>query len=290
MALKALLLTGLLFIASHARSQSLLWQIDHDQLEQSSFLFGTIHVGTSSVISFDSTVMDKLRGCTAFAMELDPSSYQSTDLMLLMQMPDSVTVHQYLDSSEIAVVDSALHAIAGAEGPALKAFYPIVLSTFFAQTDLVQEAPLVSVDVYLQQRAQWMGIKVFSLEKLEEQAQALAAIPMAEQYEALLQAIQGNMLQEDLELLQNLYQKQQLDALYEYTLNTDHWNEGVDSVLLDQRNHQMLLRMQPLMETQATFTAVGAAHLAGEKGLLALLKQKGYQITPIKFEFTDEQH
>ena len=31
------------------------------------------------------------------------------------------------------------------------------------------------------------------------------------------------------------------------------------------------------------FTAVGAAHLAGEKGLIRLLKKKGIRVKPLKF-------
>ena len=39
--------------------------------------------------------------------------------------------------------------------------------------------------------------------------------------------------------------------------------------------------IEGLIKKQATFIAVGAAHLGGEKGVLNLLKLKGYTIEPL---------
>lgn len=290
MVLKQLLLTSLLFLSTAVSGQSLLWQIDGKGMEQPSFLFGTIHLGDPSVIHFDSTVFEKLKSCEVFAMELDPSTFQAMDLFRILQMPDSITASDYLDSTSLQLLDSALDAISGGDAKSLSAFYPIVLSTFFAQDAAGDtDRNFVSVDVYLQQRAQWLGITVASLETLEEQAQALAAIPMAEQYRALIQAIKGTALQEDFTRLQQYYRHQQLDSLYLYTLEGDYWDDGVDSILLDQRNEQMLARMLPLMAEQPVFTAVGAAHLPREKGLLALLRNQGYKVVPLTFEFIPTQ-
>jgi hypothetical protein len=51
--------------------------------------------------------------------------------------------------------------------------------------------------------------------------------------------------------------------------------------LLDQRNHQMVERMMPLLERGKAFVAVGAAHLPGDEGMLHLLEQRGYRITRV---------
>jgi uncharacterized protein YbaP (TraB family) len=49
--------------------------------------------------------------------------------------------------------------------------------------------------------------------------------------------------------------------------------------LLDDRNRIMVARMIPLMQDGATFVAVGAAHLGGEMGILALLAERGFTLT-----------
>jgi uncharacterized protein YbaP (TraB family) len=40
--------------------------------------------------------------------------------------------------------------------------------------------------------------------------------------------------------------------------------------------------MEKLMMENSTFIAVGAAHLVGEKGVISLLRQKGYTLKPLQ--------
>jgi hypothetical protein len=51
--------------------------------------------------------------------------------------------------------------------------------------------------------------------------------------------------------------------------------------LLDKRNHKMLQRMQPRLKEGRAFIAVGALHLAGQRGLLNLLSEQGYTVEAI---------
>jgi uncharacterized protein YbaP (TraB family) len=48
----------------------------------------------------------------------------------------------------------------------------------------------------------------------------------------------------------------------------------------------MANRIDGLVGKTSTMIAVGAGHLGGPKGLIALLKQKGYQIKNLPFTFT----
>jgi uncharacterized protein YbaP (TraB family) len=51
--------------------------------------------------------------------------------------------------------------------------------------------------------------------------------------------------------------------------------------MLYRRNKNMVNRFVQLSANMSLFAAVGAAHLAGKNGMLHLLTDKGYQITPI---------
>jgi uncharacterized protein YbaP (TraB family) len=46
--------------------------------------------------------------------------------------------------------------------------------------------------------------------------------------------------------------------------------------LNDDRNRRMVRRMIPYLEQGNSFIAVGALHLAGPRGILALLRKNGY--------------
>jgi uncharacterized protein len=52
--------------------------------------------------------------------------------------------------------------------------------------------------------------------------------------------------------------------------------------LLNERNVLMAERIQQQTAERSAFIAVGAAHLPGEGGLLARLRNAGYQVTPVK--------
>ena len=54
------------------------------------------------------------------------------------------------------------------------------------------------------------------------------------------------------------------------------------------RNRRMLEGMMTAMKTGSVFTAVGALHLPGEEGLLALLRKNGYELTPLPHPFPVE--
>ena len=47
------------------------------------------------------------------------------------------------------------------------------------------------------------------------------------------------------------------------------------------RNQRMAERLQPDMKAGGSFVAVGALHLAGKDGLVALLRKQGYKVTAV---------
>ena len=52
--------------------------------------------------------------------------------------------------------------------------------------------------------------------------------------------------------------------------------------LIDERNIRMRDRALPLLEKGNAFIAVGALHLPGDNGLVALFREAGYTVTPIE--------
>jgi hypothetical protein len=57
---------------------------------------------------------------------------------------------------------------------------------------------------------------------------------------------------------------------------------GFQEKLLVERNEKMSGVAEPLLDKGGVFIAVGALHLPGEKGLVALLRQAGYSVSPLE--------
>ena len=56
---------------------------------------------------------------------------------------------------------------------------------------------------------------------------------------------------------------------------------GMRRVLLYDRNVKMADSFERFATEQSLFAAVGAGHLGGKKGVLRLLKKKGYSVQPV---------
>ena len=53
------------------------------------------------------------------------------------------------------------------------------------------------------------------------------------------------------------------------------------NLLLYQRNERMVEKMEARLAEGRAFIAMGALHLYGDRGVLALLAQRGYKVTPV---------
>jgi len=52
--------------------------------------------------------------------------------------------------------------------------------------------------------------------------------------------------------------------------------------MLVKRNLNWIPKIEDLIAKESTFIAVGAAHLAGSMGVINLLREKGFTLTPVK--------
>ena len=81
-----------------------------------------------------------------------------------------------------------------------------------------------------------------------------------------------------------LYQQQDITALYQLIIK--HMKELENSAhimtsILDDRNRNWVAKMPAIMASDATFFAVGSGHLAGEHGVINLLRLAGYTVQPV---------
>jgi uncharacterized protein YbaP (TraB family) len=54
-----------------------------------------------------------------------------------------------------------------------------------------------------------------------------------------------------------------------------------EDILLYNRNMNWVKQLKTIMKAESVFVAVGAGHLVGTKGLIALLKKEGYKVRPL---------
>jgi uncharacterized protein YbaP (TraB family) len=151
------------------------------------------------------------------------------------------------------------------------------------------EADGVVLDTRLHQMADAAGIAVDSLEEVDDQFSIFTRMDKQEAYYFLEHTVeQAPKLEYDLTELKRLYLNRDLTGIYDMSVEVfgelaekdEDLADYLEDELITKRNTRMAAEMQSRFD-RTTFTAVGALHLPGRDGILYLLEQQGYAITPL---------
>jgi uncharacterized protein YbaP (TraB family) len=143
------------------------------------------------------------------------------------------------------------------------------------------------LDMLLYTQAAAQGKRVYGLETVSEQVGAMESMPQDLQINMLRDAVaQHAQLDQIIEALINAYLQRDLSALESISDKAMQQGDArvaelFTSQVVVNRNRRMLERMQPRLREGNAFIAVGALHLPGKDGLLNLLRNKGYQVSPV---------
>lgn len=151
-------------------------------------------------------------------------------------------------------------------------------------------AKAVSVDDCLYHYALQKSIKVSGLETYEESARALVEATRdsaeylkslkdqaADLYDAIVQMEKVSASTSSYEM----YLSGDLEKLYSKNLSFIP-NEVYELKMGAERNNRWLRKIEDILKDRTCLIAVGAMHLPGDKGLIALLRAKGYNVQPAR--------
>ncbi len=152
------------------------------------------------------------------------------------------------------------------------------------QTEYGTEAQLQNVFLRLK------GRRIVGLETLSEQMRAFTNLNLAQQREMLAQDLAQTPAQNvaDVQTLLRLWRVGDADAIAAWeaarTEKLSHdWRvaASVDNRIVYERNRRFVVRMQQYAApNKPLFVAIGALHLGGRKGVLQLLRQRGFTVDP----------
>ncbi|MBI1228473.1 MAG: hypothetical protein GC192_24775 [Bacteroidetes bacterium] len=262
---------------------SLLWEISGEDLPQSCYLFGTMHLRDVRVFEFPDSVLLAIENCDAFAMEVHPDSAMSYVLDKTLNK-DTSELAQFLDKDNLEDVEQMWSEdLEGSLDSLLKEKKTDILEKFLKG---VKELPFTKkrpqiLDLTLFGYAQDRGKKMYGLEKMEEYKELFSAYE--EQVADTARRSTGDIFPMN-RMIEN-YRKGQLDSL-NIPLGKSPASIKFREELLTNRNLRMMEKIISLGQQQRIFCAVGCGHLPGDDGLLALFKEKGYQVRRVLPKFT----
>jgi hypothetical protein len=124
--------------------------------------------------------------------------------------------------------------------------------------------------------------ELLGLERVEDQIGIFDAISDSLEIEAIMNMVNNFEAQKkEFNRMSELYVTQDLESLYQLMAESPEMM-GSQELLLDRRNRNWIPVMEAAMGKEPSFFAVGAGHLAGDEGVIELLRKKGYTVKAIK--------
>jgi uncharacterized protein len=274
----------------------ILWKVEKQE-RPASYLFGTVHLTDDRVTTLSPAVKAGLNDAKIVALEVSDLSENATASVIAQSAPlvmftDGRRLDNLLSTSEY----DAVKTIIGRSGMPVDlaaVFKPwivsMILSVSDCERDKVQKGARV-LDMKIAEMGKARGLEVVGLETIPVQIEALAAVPEQQQLDMLRASLKfADRTNDMMETLVQLYLNRKITAAMPFQIAlareagvTDQAFVGFQEKLLVERNVKMLDVAAPLLDQGGVFVAVGALHLPGDKGLVALLRDGGYTVTPIE--------
>ena len=268
--------------ADEQYDRGLLWRIEKAG-HAPSYVFGTVHVDDPRVTRLPEPVVRRFDTATSFTMEVvfDPAAV--TRLATRMVYSDGRDLLKVAGADLYGKVAKAAGS-AGMPPEVLRLFKPWAVSMLLIMPQLEHGEIL---DVMLMRRAREQLKAVHELETVDEQVALFENLPEHDQLLMLRHTIDNlDASRRGLRELVDAWLARDLAAIAKISdriESTDpeiiSFNERFTVQLLDERNKRMVSRMQSRLRAGGAFIAIGALHLHGARGVLALLAREGYVVT-----------
>lgn len=279
-----------------ANASAVLWKIERAG-RPASYLLGTIHMTDPRVTVFSRQLEEALAATDTLALEVADVSADATNAAIarasrLVLFTDGRTLDDLLSDDEYAKVKETMAGI-GLPGETAQMFRPWVVSMILSVSSCERQkvkSGLPVLDMKLATHARERGLKVVGLETIESQLGAMAGIPDDQQLAMLRASLKfANRSNDTMETLLQLYLTRNMGAAWPFHIALAK-KAGIARTSFDsfqrrivlERNQHMRDMALPLLERGRVLVAVGALHLVDKNGLVALLRQEGYTLTPLE--------
>ncbi len=278
-----------------------LWRIEPAGGGKASFLLGTFHLPDPRTASLNQNIRNILAKVDTIALEITGSSDRAKIQAELMKNPQLLVLQgakdlwQLTDPADHKAIMDSLAAIGLGKQQAarLQPWLPatmLAVSACFADLSAQGHHGL---DQTVETEAARLDKQVKGLETPVEQFSAMSSMPMDSQILYLSDAAKLRGQIGDLKgTLIQLYLSDRIGWILPFSnavtaevrrAERIRAEAGFIDALVTRRNKVMLTRALPLLRQGPTLIAVGALHLPGKAGLVALFAGRGFTVSPLEW-------
>ncbi len=267
--------------------KSFLWKVQSSR--STVYLLGSIHFLKEDVYPLNQAIESAYESSDKLVVEANINDLGSLDLKTLADRAfykNDDHVQKHVSPETYRLINKESKAL-GMSIELLRMQKPWFLALSFQATELVRlgYSPEHGVDYHFLAKAQGKK-RILELESLEEQLSLLSGFSDTEQEQFLLYTLEtlssmdrqvGNMVR-----AWTSGDAQAMESALADALPPDPSLAPVVQKLFDERNVKMLSKIEGYLSSNGNyFVIVGAGHLVGKKGIVELLKNKGYLLAQL---------
>jgi uncharacterized protein len=261
-----------------------LWRVESGT--QSLYLLGSVHALSKESYPLDSAIERAFDSSDVLVLEiaLDGDATEGLQMQMLSRamMSGDKTLKKILPDSVYAMTAERLKSMGMGIGmfEKLKPWVVAILIAGGSMKDQGYQAEL-GIDNYFQKKAKELSRPVIGLETVDFQLGLFDGMSEEEQIAFLRQSLEEQTESPDqMAKIVDAWKRGDTGALEKFLVN-DSFSENPEllAALVTDRNRRWIAPIEGfLKDSRRHMVVVGALHLVGPEGVVALLRQKGYKV------------
>ncbi len=271
---------------SAAQENTLLWKISGNGLQKPSYLFGTVHSICEEDYFWTDSMRKYFHQSDAVCFEIDLSNpFLIWSTLRSIRNQNGRALKDLFTPRDFKKVSSYLLKAKSIDIMLLNELKPTVL-LLLIQSDNISCVNFTSYEEQIKRDAKKFEKPILGLETIGQQIEVLSTASEQEIVSYVMDIVNGRYIKDQkhikiFEDLIALYKQENISTLYTLLVENHKPVLGKIEEVLDSRNKNWIPLIEDFSKNKSVFYAVGAGHLAGNNGVINLLRNAGYTIVPI---------
>jgi uncharacterized protein len=265
-------------------AKALLWKIEGKQLAAPSYLYGTTHAVCSEDIHFSDSLLAVFQTTGQIFVELEPSPANRAFYREKILSLQGTSLKRLMGKKTFRKIKEELYRTMTVDEDTLNTWRPGHVAYQLAKQ--VYRCPIMAYDDSLVNLAERAGKPVYGLENATEHFALFEKNTMAAETEGLFRMMNNLQLHRlafarQLEANLALYNSKDINRVFNQGAYYDGMRAEMSVKILDERNKKWIPVIEKAAKERPAFFVFGCAHLAGKNGVINLMREKGYTVTPL---------
>jgi uncharacterized protein len=270
--------------AASQKQHNFLWKVQSKT--NTVYLLGSVHFMKKDVYPLNTEIEEAFRVSDVLAVEADVNDVIGIDMPKIMSAafyPEGDSLEGHISGETLERIKKEFELLGMPSWLVIRQ-KPWFLALSLTSLKLVQSGldPAYGIDVHFLSKAQGQK-KIRELESIDYQIDLLSGFSDSEQEAFLRYTLNDlNSLEKNIDILITAWKNgdvRAMESVIVQGVKDDSATASIYEKLIYGRNRNMTQKIEDFLKTNETyFVIIGAGHLVGEKGIVGILKQRGYQV------------